>query len=77
MVFAMFGFGVAAVTMSLGARYLSLFLMLGGVYGSYNVALAWISSTVSNTVIHCHNKPADIIRYSSPILQKNGHPRLQ
>jgi hypothetical protein len=45
--FAVFGFGVAAITTALGARYLALFLMLGGVYGSYNVALAWISSTVS------------------------------
>lgn len=32
--------------MVLGARYLGVFLMLGGVYGSYNVALAWISSTL-------------------------------
>lgn len=46
MVFAICGFGVAAVTMISAAKYLSLFAMLGGVYGSYNVALAWISSTV-------------------------------
>jgi hypothetical protein len=46
MIFAICGFGVAAVTMMSAARYLSLFAMLGGVYGSYNVALAWISSTV-------------------------------
>jgi hypothetical protein len=46
MVFAIFGYAVAGITMSTAARYLSLFLMLGGVYGSYNVALAWISSTV-------------------------------
>jgi len=44
---AMFGFTFAAATTNVGARYLSLFFMLGGVYGSYNVALAWISSTVS------------------------------
>jgi hypothetical protein len=42
----MAGFVIAASTEVLAARYLSLFLMLAGVYGSYNVALAWISSTV-------------------------------
>lgn len=47
MLVAGFGFGIAALTMVQGARYFSLFLMLGGVYGSYNVALAWISTTVS------------------------------
>jgi hypothetical protein len=52
MAFAMFGFAVGASTMNLSARYLSLFLMLGGVYGSYNVALAWISSSVSDAVIY-------------------------
>lgn len=45
--FAMAGYIIAAASMELAARYLSLFLMLAGVYGSYNVALAWISSTVS------------------------------
>jgi nitrate/nitrite transporter NarK len=46
MVGAMFGFVFAAATTNVGARFLSLFCMLSGVYGSYNVALAWISSTV-------------------------------
>lgn len=46
MIFAMLGYFFAAITLKVSARYLSLFLMLGGVYGSYNVALAWISSTV-------------------------------
>jgi nitrate/nitrite transporter NarK len=58
MIFAILGFGAAAITMKTAARYLSLFLMLGGVYGSYNVALAWISSTVSlqmNFHTSCHN----------------------
>lgn len=41
---------MAASTEVLGARYASLFLMLGGVYGSYNVALAWISSTLPRPV---------------------------
>lgn len=43
---AMAGYVIAAASMNLAARYLSLFLMLAGVYGSYNVALAWISSTL-------------------------------
>jgi len=50
MAFAMFGFAVGAATMNLSARYLSLFLMLGGVYGSYNVALAWISSSLPHPI---------------------------
>jgi MFS family permease len=48
--FAMAGYLLAASTMILGLRYLSLFLMLGGVYGSYSVALAWISSTLPHPV---------------------------
>lgn len=40
------GYVVAASTLALAARYLALFLMLAGVHGSYNIALAWISSTV-------------------------------
>jgi MFS family permease len=42
----MAGFLTAACTLNFTARYISLFLMLGGVYGSYTVALAWISSTL-------------------------------
>ncbi|BGP38805.1 hypothetical protein JCM10449v2_002742 [Rhodotorula kratochvilovae] len=41
----MVGFVIAAATTNTGARYFSLFLMLGGLFGSYNVALAWISSS--------------------------------
>jgi MFS family permease len=47
---AMLGFFVFAATTALIPRYLSLFLMLAGVYGSYNVALAWISSTLPHPV---------------------------
>ncbi|KAM0747982.1 putative nicotinamide mononucleotide permease [Meredithblackwellia eburnea MCA 4105] len=39
------GFAVAAATTKTAPRYFSLFLMLGGLFGSYNVALAWISSS--------------------------------
>ncbi|KAG4426706.1 hypothetical protein IFR04_000137 [Cadophora malorum] len=50
MAFGMSGFIIAAATEVLAARYVALFLMLGGVYGSYNVALAWISSTLPRPV---------------------------
>ncbi|ETS83455.1 hypothetical protein PFICI_05331 [Pestalotiopsis fici W106-1] len=42
----MVGYIVAASTTTLAPRYFSLFLMLGGVYGSFNVTYAWISSTI-------------------------------
>ncbi|KAF1987550.1 MFS transporter [Aulographum hederae CBS 113979] len=50
MAFAASGYILAACTLHLAARYLSLFIMLSGVYGSYNVALAWISSTLPHPV---------------------------
>jgi chromate transport protein ChrA len=43
--FGMVGFVIAASTRATAPRYFSLFLMVGGMFGSYNVALAWISST--------------------------------
>ncbi|WVQ83939.1 hypothetical protein IAT38_006083 [Cryptococcus sp. DSM 104549] len=43
--FGMLGYIIAVSTLKTGPRYFSLFLMLGGLFGSYNVALAWISST--------------------------------
>lgn len=43
---AALAFAIAALTLDSTLRYLTLFLMLAGVYGSYNVALAWIASTV-------------------------------
>lgn len=48
--FGMTGYIIAASTLNFGARYFSLFLMLGGVYGSYNAALAWISSTLPRPI---------------------------
>lgn len=42
--FGMIGFIISAATTKTAPRYFSLFLMLGGLFGSYNVALAWISS---------------------------------
>lgn len=44
--FGMVGYIIAAATKGLAPRYFSLFLMLGGVYGGFNVGLAWVSSTV-------------------------------
>ncbi|GAA5898681.1 hypothetical protein JCM6882_000895 [Rhodosporidiobolus microsporus] len=43
--FGLVGYAIAAATLNTAARYVSLFLMLGGLFGSYNVALAWISSS--------------------------------
>ncbi|WWC86577.1 uncharacterized protein L201_001454 [Kwoniella dendrophila CBS 6074] len=43
--FGMVGFIIATTTTKTAPRYFSLFLMIGGMFGSYNVALAWISST--------------------------------
>ena len=59
LVFGMVGYIIAATTMGLAPRYFSLFLMLGGVYGSFNVALAWVSSTVSTAdpIPHMHPFP--------------------
>jgi MFS family permease len=48
--FGMAGYIIAASSLNFGARYFSLFLMLAGVYGSYNVALAWISSTLPRPI---------------------------
>lgn len=48
----MVGFIIAASTHTLAPRYFSLFLMLGGVYGSFNVTYAWASSTVSRSSAH-------------------------
>lgn len=45
--FGMIGFIIEAACTGLGPRYFALFMMLGGVYGSFNVGLAWVSSTVS------------------------------
>ncbi|GAA6004505.1 hypothetical protein JCM10207_000757 [Rhodosporidiobolus poonsookiae] len=43
--FGLIGYVIAAATTKTGPRYVSLFLMLGGLFGSYNVALAWVSSS--------------------------------
>ncbi len=42
----MIGFVISCATTSLGPRYFAMFLILGGVYGSFNVTYAWISATV-------------------------------
>ncbi|WVR08894.1 hypothetical protein IAU60_005953 [Kwoniella sp. DSM 27419] len=42
------GFVMGATVNGLGPRYASIFLLLGGVYGSYNCSLAWISSTMAS-----------------------------
>jgi MFS family permease len=50
LIFGMIGFIIAAATTSLASRYFALFLMLGGVYGSFDITYAWISSTVSTHI---------------------------
>ena len=41
----MIRFIIAAASLKTGARYTAIFFQLGGMYGSYNVILAWVSST--------------------------------
>jgi hypothetical protein len=38
---------IAATTIKIAPRYFAMFLMLGGVYGGFNVTYVWVSSTVS------------------------------
>ncbi|KAI1856703.1 uncharacterized protein JN550_013697 [Neoarthrinium moseri] len=44
--FAVTGFIIAATTESVAPRYLSMILMLSGLYPGFVIALGWISSTV-------------------------------
>ncbi|KAH8884662.1 major facilitator superfamily transporter [Thozetella sp. PMI_491] len=44
--FGMIGFIISCATVSLGPRYFAMFLILGGVYGSFNVSYAWVSSSL-------------------------------
>ncbi|KAK2606037.1 hypothetical protein QQS21_003555 [Conoideocrella luteorostrata] len=44
--FGMIGFIIAASTHTLAPRYFSLFLMIGGVYGCFDITYAWLSSTI-------------------------------
>lgn len=48
----MIGYIIAATTSALAPRYFAMFLMLGGVYGGFNVTYAWVSSTVSQLVLY-------------------------
>lgn len=80
--FAMAGYIIAASTMTLAARYLAMFLALGGVYGSYNVALAWISSTLPrplekrSAAIALINTVGNLAQIYSPYLYlKQNGPR--
>lgn len=78
--FAMVGYIIAAATTTLAMRYVSLFLMLGGVYGSYNISLAWISSTLPcplekrSAAIALVNTVGNIAQIYSPYmyLKQNG-----
>lgn len=47
---ALVGFIIAASTHALASRYLALFLILGGTYGSFDITYAWLSSTIPHPV---------------------------
>lgn len=51
----MLGYIIAASTRTVELRYFSLFLMLGGVYGCFDITYAWLSSTVSPANLTCNN----------------------
>jgi MFS family permease len=78
--FGLLGFALFGLTLLPIFRYLSLFLMLAGVYGSYNVALAWISSTIPapaekrSAAIAIINVSGNIAQIYSPYLylRENG-----
>lgn len=38
---------IAATTKTIAPRYLALFLLLGGIYGSFNVCHAWTGSLMA------------------------------
>ncbi|GJN93243.1 hypothetical protein Rhopal_006290-T1 [Rhodotorula paludigena] len=43
LMFGMLGFIIAAATTNIAARYFSIFLMLSGLHGNFNILLAWYS----------------------------------
>lgn len=53
LLFGMIGFMLASSANSLAPRYCALFLILGGLYGGFNVAIAWVSSTASPDSHRC------------------------
>jgi len=57
LVVGMVGYIIASSTTTLAPRYFSLFLMLGGVYGSFDIAYAWISSTVCKVSVNTRLVP--------------------
>jgi hypothetical protein len=71
---AAIGFFISIFVTSAGWRYLGLFIMLGGVYGGYNVALAWISSTIAfpaekrSAAIAIVNMMGNVAQIYSPFL---------
>jgi MFS family permease len=83
LIFGMIGYIIAATTTSLAPRYFSLFLMLGGVYGSFDITYAWISSTVCSNLLtwwqipcntHAIDANADVLNSSHA--QLRSAPRL-
>ncbi|KAH0159340.1 major facilitator superfamily transporter, partial [Aureobasidium melanogenum] len=80
--FGMIGYIIAAATTTLAPRYVSLFLMLGGVYGGFNVAIAWISATLPHPMekraaaLALTNMVGNFAQIYSPYLyEKKSGPR--
>ncbi|RHZ52858.1 hypothetical protein CDV55_103883 [Aspergillus turcosus] len=80
--FGMVGYIIAAATTGLAPRYFSLFLMLAGVYGGFNVSIAWTSSTLPRpiekraTALALTNMVGNFAQIYSPYLyQKKSGPR--
>jgi MFS family permease len=74
--FGLVGFVIAACTHSLAPRYFSLFLMLGGVYGCFDITYAWLSSTVRSQVLCIYTEKvcANLNSYSCPGLLRSAQP---
>ena len=76
--FGMVGYIIAAATHTLAPRYFSLFLMLGGVYGCFDIAYAWLSSTLPRPIekrsagFAMANMVGNIAQVYSPYLYKSS-----
>ncbi|EKG12327.1 Major facilitator superfamily domain general substrate transporter [Macrophomina phaseolina MS6] len=68
------GYLIATASPALVARYLTFFLMLAGVNGPYNIALAWIFTTMPrpiekrSAVIAIINSAGNVAQIYSPAL---------
>lgn len=70
----MIGFIIAAATTGLATRYFSLFLILGGVYGCFDITYAWMASTVCNPFLVSSSAQLTSLRSPGPL--RNVQQRL-